>query len=64
MMDDVIDVIIIVVFSLGLLFLDVFLVDDFLSFPPMMIIIAVLSSQSLDDPFHILTTTTHDEDVS
>ena len=47
----------------GFLFLDVLLVDDFLSYPPMMTIIAVLSRQSLDDPFHILTTTIHDDDL-
>ena len=29
----------------------------------MMIIIIVLSGQSLDDPSHILTITTHDDDL-
>ena len=47
---------------IGLLFLDVFLFVDSLSFPPMMIIIAVSSCHSHDDPSHILTTTTHDDD--
>ena len=32
-------------------------------FPPMMIVIAVLSGHSLDDPYHILTITIPDDDV-
>ena len=48
---------------IGLLFLDVFLVHTFFSFPPMMTVIAVLSGHSLDDPYPSLTITTPDDDL-
>ena len=48
---------------IGLLLLMSYSFSILFSFPPMMVIIAVLSSQSLDDPFHVLTTTTHDDDL-
>ena len=49
-------------FVIGLLFFDVFLVDDLFSYPPVMVIMIVLSGHYHDDPSQFLTLTTHDDD--